>query len=116
MLTLCVAVLWLETVWIGEEYRKQGVAGKMLREAKKEIEAEVDACFVVACPRFLMSKEEPAAKGPPQQEQRDNVVRALRTLGFRRILESRYFIHDPDRRHHGQVAMPPSNSILNLAQ
>ncbi|KAK7747798.1 hypothetical protein SLS62_008834 [Diatrype stigma] len=110
-------MIWLENIWVDKDYRNQGVAKKMLQEAQKEIEAEVDTCFMIAYPR--PRAEDFDGSGPLETAQGlwegrwDNTKVKFRSLGFREIVSSSYYIYDPDRRYHGQATVPLGHRSLN---
>lgn len=111
-------MIWLENIWVDKDYRNQGVARKMLREVQREIEAEVDACFMITYPR--PRAEDFDEIGLPEQAQEiwarrwDNAKLTSQSLGFRNISSSPYYIYDPDRRYRGRATVPLGNmSSLN---
>lgn len=102
-------MILLENIWVDEDHRKQGVAGKMLREALKEIEAELDTWFMITYPRPAEDVDESLSWDEKYHRLAgiwSKTMKTFRALGFRIMRTSSFWIYDPYLRHHGQALLP----------
>ena len=83
-------MIWIEYLEVAEEHRKKGIARKMLREARNEIQEAVDSCFMIT-----YSIPEIPASNVYRSDDHEKYSRLLQAFGFRRARGTPFFIHIP---------------------